>query len=154
MRDVMMRLLVGLALVMAASVPVRPQPAAPARGPWFGVPLPQPMSAAPAVRVGARAPRPVLVPPGDPVDPAFAGAAIKADVATIVNFATQARARKEMGGDQMWGRVAGFPSATETVNWAAAEFRRAGIADVEVQPIAQDARRVLLDAASWGCAGG
>ena len=125
-----------------------PSPA-PTRTAWFGLPLPQPTSASPAVRIGERQPRPVTLPPGEPAAPEFAGAAIKADVATIVNFAKQGRSRKELGGDQMWGRVSGFPSATETVNWAAAEFRKAGIAEVRVQPIAQTAGASLWIPLSW-----
>ena len=74
---------------------------------------------------------------------------IKADLETIVGFATDARQREEQGSQQMWGRVAGFPSAAKTVEWAAAEFRRAGIGDVRVQPIAQDARASFWMPLSW-----
>jgi len=118
-------------------------------GPWFGLSLPPRMSTEAAVRVGERAPRPVVLPAREPASPELMGTALKADVDTIVNFAKQSRATKEMGSDQMWGRVSGFPSEIQTVDWAVREFRRAGIADVKVQPITQDARSALWMPLSW-----
>jgi hypothetical protein len=133
---------------LTAPLPAQSPPAANAR-PWFGLPVPQAVKAGPAVQVGARLPRPVALQPGEAAASELAGAAIKADVATIVNFATEARVRKELGGDQMWGRVSGFPASAETVRWAADQFRAAGITDVRVQPVAQTAGASLWLPLSW-----
>ena len=56
------------------------QPAAPKPAAWFGLTLPHPGSATPAVNVGTRPPRPAEAGPGEAT---LAGAAIKRDVATI-----------------------------------------------------------------------
>jgi hypothetical protein len=77
------------------------------------------------------------------------GARIKADVATIVKFATDSREREEQGSRQMWGRVSGFPSAARTVEWAAEQFRAAGIGDVRLQPIEQEARASFWMPLKW-----
>jgi hypothetical protein len=143
--------LIALVMLLAA-IPAAAQverAAAPARknGPWFGVALP-PASSPPAVKVGARSPRPVSVPPGD-AQGDFNGAAIKADVETIVGIARAARAGKEVGSGQMWGRIAGFPSSDKTVTWALDQFRKAGITDVRTQPIVQDERASLWLPLSW-----
>jgi hypothetical protein len=141
---------VALALVFLTGVPIAQRPpTASGRGPWFGLTLPPPMSAAPAVRVGDRAPRSVSLPPGEADDPGFRATALKADVETIVAFSRDSRDRREMGNGQMWGRVAGFPSATRTVEWAVGEFRKAGITEVAVQPIVQDAKSSFWMPLSW-----
>jgi hypothetical protein len=111
-------------------------------GPWFGVTLPPKAAAAPAVKVGVRPPRPTAP---DPTSPEFNGAAIKADVDTIVGFARN----KEVGSGQMWGRIAGFPSSDRTVAWALDQFRKAGITDTRTQPIAQDQKSSLWLPLSW-----
>jgi hypothetical protein len=49
----------------------------------------------------------------------------------------------------LWGRVAGLKSADDAVTWAAGQFRRAGIADVRVQPIAQDPTASLWLPLAW-----
>ena len=78
-------------------------------GPWFGVPLPPPLGQDPAVIVGDRAPRPVVLPAGEPPAPELTGATIKADVDTIVDFAKESRSTREIGSGQLWGRVTGLP---------------------------------------------
>ncbi|MDP3767112.1 MAG: hypothetical protein Q8S13_03780, partial [Dehalococcoidia bacterium] len=122
---------------------------APATGPWLGLTLPSGSGSAPAVRVGARPARPVALPAGEAPSPAFNADTLKADVATIVGFARDARATKEIGSGQMWGRIAGFPSSDKTVEWSADQFRKAGITDVRIQPIAQDAKSALWLPLSW-----
>ena len=122
-------------------------PAAP--GPWFNVPLPPPFGQAPAVMVGVRPPRPVVLPPGEPASPEFVGTTIRADLDAIVGFAKESRTTKEIGSGQIWGRVSGFPSSTKTVNWAADQFRKAGIADVKIQPITQEANASFWMPLSW-----
>jgi hypothetical protein len=115
-------------------------------GPWFGVMLPPKAAAAPAVKVGARPPRPTTA---EAAAPEFAGAAIKADVETIVGFARAAAQQKEIGSGQMFGRITGFPSSAATVEWSVDQFRKAGIADVKTQAIAQDEKSSLWLPLSW-----
>ena len=119
-----------------------------AKAPWFGLSLPG-GTRAPAVLAGTRPPRPVALPPGESPAKEFDAAAIKADVQTVVQFARDSRARKEVGSGQMWGRISGFPSSDTTVAWAADQFRQAGIKDVRLQPIAQDARASLWLPLTW-----
>ncbi|MFN7915941.1 MAG: M28 family peptidase [Vicinamibacterales bacterium] len=118
-------------------------------GPWFGAPLPPAVGAEPAVVVGDRAPRPVRVPAGSPDGPEFAATALRADLTTIVGFSKESRATKEIGSGQQWGRISGFPSGAKTIDWAADQFRKAGIQDVRVQPIAQDPRSTFWLPLSW-----
>jgi Peptidase family M28 len=128
----------------------QPEPdATPTGGPWFGLRLPPRPGDAPAVRVGPRPPRPVALPSGEPASPDLGAVRIKADLDRIVGFATDAREEGEQGSRQMWGRVAGFPSAAKTTAWAAEEFRKAGISDVRVQPIVQDARASFWMPLAW-----
>jgi hypothetical protein len=117
--------------------------------PWFGLTLPPKIGAGPAVRVGDRSPRAVELPAGEHDSPEFRGAGIRADVDTIVKFSRGSRDSRELGDGQMWGRVAGFPSATQTVEWAVREFRAAGIGEVAVQPIAQDPKASFWMPLSW-----
>ena len=141
-------MIVALA-VLAGATGAAEQQRVDGAGPWFGVELPPRAGAAPAVRVGSRDPRPVTLPPGDAPSPDLSGAAIKADVATIVGFSQQSRVEREVGGGQMWGRIAGFPSSDRTVAWAVEQFRKAGITDVSTQPIAQDPKSELWLPRSW-----
>jgi hypothetical protein len=139
-------LFTSLATLGSAQAP--PPPAAKA-GPWFGLTLPGSISGAPAVTVGGRPPRPVALPPGETTAPEFNAATLKADVQAIVQFARDSRERREVGTGQMWGRIAGFPSSDKTVEWTADQFRKAGIKDVRIQPIAQDAKSALWLPLSW-----
>ena len=130
---------------IAQDEPARTRPAAPKNAAWFGVTLPPRAESAPAVKVGARPPRPATF----DAAPEFAAQTIKADVETIVGFARAARAAKEIGSGQMWGRIAGFPSSDRTVEWALEQFRKAGIKDVRTQPIEQDQKSSLWLPLSW-----
>jgi hypothetical protein len=131
----------SLLIVLIAAAPAAAQSTPTA---WFGVAMPA--GASPAVRVGARAPRPAE---RATTAAEFDGTAIKADVAAIVGIAQAARASKEVGRGQMWGRIAGFPSSDTTVDWAVGEFRKAGITDVRVQTIQQDPKSSLWLPLSW-----
>jgi hypothetical protein len=138
----------ALSLVLATVIlSGHPQARASAEGPWFGLVLPG--GTAPAVQVGPRPPRPVVLPDGEQAAAEFDGSAIKRDVATLVQFAVDSRDRREVGSGQMWGRIAGFPSSDRAVAWAADQFRQAGIKDVRVQPIAQEARASLWLPLNW-----
>lgn len=120
-----------------------------ADGPWFGLPLPPAPGAEPAVIVGDRAPRPVTLPPGEPASPELTGSVIRADLQRIVGFSNESRATREIGSGQIWGRVTGLPSGSKTVAWAVDQFKKAGIADVRVQPITQDAGASFWMPLSW-----
>ncbi|MBL8135574.1 MAG: M28 family peptidase [Acidobacteria bacterium] len=119
-----------------------------ADGPWFGIPLPPGPEPGPAVVVGPRAPRPVTF-ERDAASRELSAEALGVDLTTIVGFSKASRARREIGSGQLWGRVAGLPSADETVAWTAAQFRAAGIGDVRVQPVAQDERASLWLPLEW-----
>src|SRR4051794_27403949 len=118
-------------------------------GPWFGLTLPPPLGAEPAVLVGNRAPRPVRVPPNAPSGAEFNATTLRADLTTVVGFSRESRATKEIGSGQQWGRVSGFPSGAKTIEWAADQFRKAGIGDVRVQQMAQDPRSSFWLPLSW-----
>jgi hypothetical protein len=120
-----------------------------AEGPWFGLTLPPPFGKTPDVIVGERAPRPVVLPAGDPSAPELSGAALRKDLETIVGFSKESRATKELGSSQIWGRVSGYPSSIKATNWAADEFRKAGIKDVKVQPITASANARFWMPLSW-----
>ncbi len=116
---------------------------------WFGLPLPPRPGSLPAVVTGARGPRPVTVPPDEPALPELQAAVIRADLEQIVGIATESQKTREIGSGQLWGRIAGFPSGARTARWAADAFRRAGITDVKLQPIAQDAKTSFWLPLSW-----
>jgi hypothetical protein len=139
-----------VALLGASAVGSGLAQAPPAKdGPWFGLPLPPPLGKEPAVIVGDRAPRPVTLPAGEPPSPELVGTAIRADLETIVGFAKESRASREIGTGQMWGRISGFPSGAKTIQWAADQFRKAGITDVKIQPIAAEANARFWMPLSW-----
>jgi hypothetical protein len=106
------------------------------------VPTPPPFGKEPAVIVGDRQPRPVILPAGEPANPEFVGSTIRADLETIVGFSKESRNTKEVGSGQLWGRITGLQSGWKTIDWAAEQFKKAGIADVKQQPhqIAANAR--------------
>jgi Peptidase family M28 len=121
----------------------------PASAPWFGIRLPPRVGEAPAVVVGPRAPRPVLLPADDPRVPEFDGATIRKDLEAIVAFSAESRKTREIGSGQLWGRVSGFPSSAKTITWAVEQFRRAGIANASLQPITQEAKSSLWLPLEW-----
>ncbi len=138
-----------LMLVVSAGHALAQESRAAKPGPWFGVPVPPPLGQDAAVIVGDRAPRPVALPAGEAPAAELAGKAIKTDVEAIVAFAKESRNSREIGSGQMWGRIAGLRSGTKTVAWAADQFRKAGIADVKVQPIVQEANARFWFPLSW-----
>jgi len=140
----------GLGLLAAALTLAPAAGQAPAQDTaWFGVPLPPRFEVVPAVIVGTRGPRPVIVPPGDPEAPELTADAIRSDLDTIVSFAQESRSTREIGNGQLWGRIAGFPSADRTVAWAVEQFNKAGIARVETQPLTQAANAPFWLPLSW-----
>jgi hypothetical protein len=127
------------ALAQDEAAPGRRAGTSPATTAWFGLPLPPDPSAGEAVVVGSRGPRPVVVPASEPIAPEFEGKALRADLEEIVALARESQRTREIGSGQLWGRVAGFPSGTRKAAWSAERFRRAGIPDVKLQSITQDA---------------
>ncbi|MEX1256954.1 MAG: M28 family peptidase [Gemmatimonadota bacterium] len=100
--------------------------------PWFGLSLPSGLGNphVPVVAIPADLPLPApLVPAAEEARPELAGVRIVADVETITGFSRASRAV----GNRLWGRIAGFPSLTDTMEWVAEQFRAAGLRDVQVQ---------------------
>ncbi|MEQ8313384.1 MAG: M28 family peptidase [Gammaproteobacteria bacterium] len=109
-----------------------------ATGPWFGLDLPPGLTPhSTPVAMGARGPAPAVVPPGEEDYLHLRGERIIEDVERIVGFSRQSLAERELGGDQLWGRVSGFPSSDRTIAWAARQLRAAGIDEVREQTIYQ-----------------
>jgi hypothetical protein len=125
--------------------PVAPDPAQP----WLGVPLPSSFGSEPAVIVGERAARPVAVPADEKRSDDFSGERIRKDLERIVEFSKASRTRRELGSGQLWGRVSGFDSGAASVDWAAAQLRASGIADVQLQPIKQEPQASFWLPQSW-----
>ena len=137
--------LVVVASVWVFATSAAAQDEGPARRPsgsgstaWFGLHLPSSSATLPPVVVGTRGPRPVTLPAGEPSAPEFVGATIRKDLEAIVGIARESMKAREIGSGQIYGRISGFPSGAKTAAWSADQFRRAGIADVKVQSIAQD----------------
>lgn len=148
--------IVGLALLLAASAVTRPvaqtstsRRAEAPPGPWFNVPLPPKRGAVPAVVVGDRGTRVAVVPAGESGYRELEGAKIRADLETIVAFSTESRTTREIGTGQLWGRVSGLPSSSKTVNWAAEQFRQAGIRNVAVQTLTQEPTAKMWLPMAW-----
>jgi len=149
------RLVACAVLLLATAAPGFAQDDEPARrptrrtdGPWFGLSLPPAPGKDPAVVVGDRAPRPVSMAP-DPQSPELSAAVIRADLTTIVGFSKKSRAEREVGSGQLWGRISGLPSGDHVTEWASDQFRKAGIAEVKLQPIKQDANARFWFPLSW-----
>jgi hypothetical protein len=60
------------------------------------------------------------------------GAVLKTDHQKIVGFSLESLS----AGDTVWGRRAATPSFMHTLEWAASEFRTAGLKDARVEPFA------------------
>lgn len=118
-------------------------------GPWFSVPLPALTHGAPAVILGQRGARPVVVPPGEPAYPELSGPSLRQSLEAIVAIAHESRDRKEIGSGQLWGRISGFPSGDKAIDWTVEQWRKAGISDIRVQPIAQAASSSFWLPLSW-----
>ncbi|MFT3725792.1 MAG: M28 family peptidase [Hyphomonadaceae bacterium] len=100
---------------------------------WFGLVPPVALSA-PVVApdTGVAIPPPPI--PAGEADGhgALRGDRIRSSVEQVIGFAQDMRE----DGNQMWGRISGFPSEDETAKWLAGEFRGIGLEKVEVQSYA------------------
>ena len=106
---------------------------------WYGLPLPPTFAphTTPAV-IASRGPAPAVVPADELQFSELAGDQLASDLKAIVQFSRQSLIDQELGGNQMWGRVAGFPSLTATADWVADQFQQYGIEDVEIQQVSQN----------------
>ena len=124
-----------IAMLLAASlsaVAVAARAQSMARDPaWFGVPLPAGLSDPhrAVVNVASVTPKPAVVPPGEERFSDLQGAAIHRDLERIVGFSKDNQA----SGEKAWGRITGFAGAENAYNWAAEQFKKAGLQNVEVQ---------------------
>lgn len=102
-----------------------------ASSPWFGIAPPPGIGDphAPTVDVSQAQPAPAAVPDGESGFTELTGSRIFTDVDAIIEFSRRSRAE----GNRVWGRIAGFDSHLQTVNWVAEQFSAAGLADVAVQ---------------------
>ena len=117
---------------------------------WFGIDLPPPVIPHTSpVAIGSRGPAPLVLPADESPVPEFSGQQLEQDLHRIVEFSRDSLRRQELGGDQFWGRVSGFPSGDQVVEWAAQQLRDAGIGDVRVQRFQQDANASLWIPQQW-----
>ena len=89
------------------------------------------------------------MPPGEERFIDLEGAAIRADLETIVGFSKASRRDREVGSGQLWGRISGFPSSERTIEWTVDRFREAGIEDAEVQRLHQGPDASLWMPSAW-----
>jgi hypothetical protein len=122
---------------------------APPGAPWFGVMLPPPLTYHSLEVLADRPAAPAVVPAGEGQWTELAGAALERDLGTIVEFARESRRVREVGEGMIWGRITGFPSSAKTIEWAADQFREAGITDVELQSFQQTANAGITLPVSW-----
>src|SRR5579872_6819927 len=102
-------------------------------GPWFATPLPLGLSdpTKPIMKYDdAFAPLAAKFPRdpaqhGDLLD----GAALKIDMKRIVGFSLESY----VAGDKVWGRRSATPAFHHAIEWAAEQFKAAGIADTKVE---------------------
>jgi hypothetical protein len=128
-----MRRTLTLTLLTAAVVAIPIAAESPA---WFGTPLPPPLSDVrkPVMKYDdAFPPLPVHFAhrPGKS-DELLDGALLKADQKKIVGFSLESLD----AGEKLWGRRAGTPSFTHTIEWVVEAFKAAGLKDAKVETYA------------------
>ncbi|OFE12138.1 hypothetical protein PHACT_02490 [Pseudohongiella acticola] len=134
-----------VAVAVCLTTAFNPALAQTVESPWYDIPLPPTFEAhnLPAI-AGTRGPAPAVVPEGEEQYVELAGQRLLQDLRAIIEFSHQSRQQQELGGNQMWGRVSGFPSGKASADWAAQQFRDAGIDQVETQTFTQN-----QDASLW-----
>lgn len=139
-----------VALALLLGLPLSGHAQAIPSGPWFGLDLPPPLTphVSPAI-IGERGPVPAVVPADESDFPELQGERISQDLRQIVDFSIQSRLSRELGTEQMWGRVSGFPSADATIDWVIDQFRQAGIPDIREQQFEQAADAGLWLPVNW-----
>ena len=108
----------------------------PKPGPWFGTPLPPPLSdpRKPIMKYDdAFGPLPASFPHRKgKFDELLDAAAVKADQKKVVGFSLESL----NAGDKVWGRRAATPSYQHTIEWVVSEFSAVGLKDARVEPFA------------------
>jgi hypothetical protein len=133
-----------LALAMICSLSSQAQQA------WYDIPLPPALDAhSSPVAIGSRGPVAAVLPVDEPAAPELSGSRMAEDLRNIVAFSHESREQQELGGDQFWGRVSGFPSGEAVVNWAAEQLSESGIEDVRIQRFEQDPGASLWIPQRW-----
>lgn len=118
-------------------------------GPWFGLPLPPGFDPTALQVIDVRPAAPAAVPEGEAAWRELSGSEIRPYLERIVEFSRESRASRELGTDEVWGRVTGFPSGNGTIEWAAEQFVAAGLADVELQRFDQDPNGSIWNPTRW-----
>lgn len=116
---------------------------------WFGITLPPPLDVTAPVLMGERGAEPVQFPKNQKGMSELSGTQILTDVAQIIEFSHASRTSKEIGIGQFWGRISGFPSGDEVVDWAANKFEEAGVKDIRIQPFHQTNDAIFWLPLSW-----
>lgn len=114
---------------------------------WFGVKTPGALSDPhkPVVDVKHFAAPAATIPAGEEKYSELKGARIYEDVKAITNISKKDYA----SGNKAWGRVTGFPAAKETIEWHAAQFKKAGLKNVQVQEYEAAANTTMWNATNW-----
>ena len=94
---------------------------------WFGATPPSAL-ANPAVKPEGQVPA-AIVPAGEQDRTMFGGDRIRMTVDQVIGFADEMRRQ----GNQMWGRISGFPSEAKAADWLATELESSGLKDVKNQ---------------------
>lgn len=117
---------------------------------WFGFELPPGfVPHISPVSPSQHAPAPASVPAGEEKFTELEGERLAYDLQRIVDFSKQSRLRRELGGDQLWGRVSGFSSGERVVRWAAEQLWLGGIDDVRLQRFSQQEDAELWLPEAW-----
>lgn len=127
-----MRGVITVVVLLSAVAGATALPQSSARGRWFGTIVPRQALSDPhhaVVDVAGVKPPALTLPAGDKPDPDLAGATIYKDLERIVGFSLE----NQKSGDQAWGRITGFSGAANALQWAATNFREAGLKNVELQ---------------------
>src|SRR5712671_1811997 len=114
---------------------------------WFGVSLPPGLSDPhrPVVDVAKIKVPPATVPAGESNYHELDGKRIYQDVKAIVDFSRH----DHQAGNKAWGRITGLPAAKATVEWHAAQFKKAGLRDVQVQEYEAAPNTPMWVATKW-----
>jgi hypothetical protein len=115
--------LMALAIAACSSSKIYPN----VKAAWFGLAPPTAL-ANPVVKPQGDIPE-APVPAGEEDRTMFKGDRIRASVDQVIGFADAMRRE----GNQMWGRISGFPSQAKTADWLETEFESAGLKNVQDQ---------------------
>ena len=139
--------LITLACLMVSQLTVAQDTS---REAWYGIPLPPAVIPHTSpVAIGERGPAPLVLPADEAPAPELSGERLTQDLLRIVEFSRDSLRRQELGGEQFWGRVSGFQSGDEVVEWAAEQLRDSGIGEVRLQRFEQQEDASLWIPEQW-----